>query len=318
MALAAVYITGISRIELREPVSPTLPVGGEMLLITSSAEIGILSSVESRQLIRALLPMDGQEARFLLSIGCVGIFACVLEFLQGSAPTAKVLVLETPAARVQLMLDAAKIGAGADGFVAQDVAYIVRLSRQPCYGSLMIHYCAILSREVSLTGTNRLASRLTTCISHVLTHYPETRIVSFENCSAWSRHLKVAVNSSATQGSRIDCQRWLPSVECDHRHFMTARPLMDIEAYGDVLKHSPLLLFCLGAGGRIGLLLVSRGSRAPLPMTMPKGMPYDCPTPPLAQFTTRQSSAPTVLYCQPEYYGRDHFYFRWRLTHDYL
>ena len=164
-----IYITDLQRVEPGGLARTVPPAANEMLLITSSAEIGILGSPEARRLIQRLLPISTQEKRILLSIGCVGLFACVLEFAHGSAPTAKVLVLETPATTVQLTLDAAGIGSGADGFVAQDVAYLVTLAREPCRGALAIHHCAILAREASIAGTSKLASRLISTIASVLT-----------------------------------------------------------------------------------------------------------------------------------------------------
>ena len=100
---------------------------------------------------------------------------------------------------------------------------------------------------------------------------------------------------------------------------MTARPLMDLEAHANVVVDCvPLLLCCLGAGGRLGLLLVARAIRSQRPFAMPVGVPHDCHTPTLEQLSSWSTSLPTVLYSQREYYGRDQFYFRWKLMHDYF
>ncbi|MBV8753552.1 MAG: hypothetical protein JO309_01590 [Pseudonocardiales bacterium] len=308
----AIYITNLQPVTREVLESSSLrDEHFELFLVTSSAEIDIVNQSAAMRVINAVRPKLHQEAISFLSIGCAGLFACILEFLQTDARNARVLLLETPADFVQATLDLANIGTGGDGFIAQDVSYVVDLSRSPAAGALRVAYCEILARPPALSGTAKLAVRILTRLRAIMREFPEARVVTFENCSEWSRRLAQTLSVLAPlEGVTLD---WLPSVENDRQHFMTVRPLLDLAANLSNARMRPLVLTCLGAGGRFGILALSPDHDCGKVATA-TGMPKH-----LGQVVVRRSDRDTrgapqkIFYMQNEYYGLENFYFKWNV-----
>lgn len=229
----------------------------EALIVTSSAEIGVLRSPRAQ----AILARAG-AARIALhsfvSVGCAGVFAALFEARRLGVKSARILALEAPRAHVQARLDAA----GLQYFEAQETACVMDLSCQPVGLALPIGHCEILARPDTMGGTAALAARIAQRLRQHQSAIPGLSVVDFENTSDWARGLAHLVRLHLP----APATGWLGSVETDRRHYMSARPILDL------MRHhpdGPLLLGCLGAGGRLGICTV--GHPAPLsPVARPE------------------------------------------------
>ncbi|MGP8431858.1 hypothetical protein ACT2FY_00770 [Paraburkholderia fungorum] len=314
MSASAVYITNFYPLADRR-AAPTREDGAfDLFIVSSSAETGILSEPAAIDAIDAAWPLPHAGAARFVSIGCAGLFAGILEFERSGAQRARLLLLESPAGFVQATLDLAGLGAGGDGFVAQDVACIVELSRDPQPGALRVAECRLLAREPTLAGTAKLASRIRANLLELLRRYPGSALVSFDNGSEWARRLAQMLAALCGEEGLPRVGAWLPTVEVELRHFMTVRPVLDLIAHRQRAQTAPLVLTCLGAGGRFGLLALVPDSAV--------AAPRENGVPPLELGTVtpvRGDAAPlgqalsSMLYTREEYYGRDDFYFKWTL-----
>jgi len=310
----AIYIVGMRRVTRQTVASGELrQIPRDGFLVTSSAEIEIVDQAAAAAVIDAVRPISATGPDGFVSIGCVGFFACVLEFMQSSARDARILLLETPSAFVQDTLDLAKIG-GSDGFIAQDISFVVDISRTPEPDALRIYCCEILARSRELSGTAKLASRVFKRMNEIKKELPGAEFVSFENSSEWSRRLAQSLVAVASQGG--EPLSWLPSIENGHRHFMTVRPLLDLTANIELARERPLVLACLGAGGRFGIIALGPDvgdsqfdTRAAIPKDLGE-IVFRAPRPEPANIPR------DIRYVREEFYGHDNFYFRWTLQQE--
>lgn len=317
--MTSIWLSSLQRLKPGAPL-PALPAA-DLLMVTSSGEIGMLAAPSSRDWLRALTHSSPQAHVHMVSIGCASVVACVLEFMHSSACLAHVLVTESPPDWVQSTLDAAGVGAGGDGFKAQDVAYVLTLTRSavaPTTDSVKLLYSNLLSRNASMGGTAQLAARMASVVVDLHQQYPNLGVVRFDNGSQWSHYLDRLVDVLVQRQGLPGTQDWLDSVECDLRHYMCARPLLDWQAHAGTMCKAPLLLSCLGAGGRLGLLVIGSGALQTSGLPVPPPLPMDI-APPHANWWRGDRDPPRdVLYAQREYFGRQQFYFRWRLTREHL
>lgn len=291
----------------------------ELLIVSSSGEIEIMATAEARAVVRAALPHPAAPVVFV-SVGCSGLYASVLEFIQSGAQKARVLLLESPAEFVQSTLDHAGMGADGDGFVAQDVSFCFTLSYQATPLAWHVQYCAIFARPASISGTARLASKVLSQMANLLQEQPDARLVTFENCSEWSRRLAQMMNALCPQYALPPVAEWLPTVENKQHHYMTVRPLLDLAALEPLARQQPIILSCLGAGGRFGVILLSTCEHLrSTHFALPEAQPFTLEVPELVpDLKSAQEAEPRiVLYAQREYFGRDNFYFKWRLHREH-
>lgn len=223
MSIAECYITALAPYGSHERQSHEI----EQYIVTSSAEIGIVDTPRAQQVIRDCAPNGNVDNIPLISIGCAGVFAAVMRFVSGPAKTARILALETPGDYVQSTLDSAQLGAGGDGFVAQDVAYVLDLQKFPEGALGRVEHCEIMSRPSCFSGTTKLARNFLARLDELDVICPDARIVTFENVSSYARRLMQAVQA----GIPFPQQReFIETIETDERHFMTVRPLLDLQS----------------------------------------------------------------------------------------
>lgn len=317
--MSAIWLSSLRRLTPGTPL-PELPPA-ELLMVTSSGEIGMLAAPTSRAWLNALFHSSQQAPLHLISIGCCGVAACVLEFMQSTARIAHVLVTESPSDWVQSTLDGAGVGAGGDGFDAQDVAFLLTLTRSaaaPSPDSAKLLYGNVLSRDACMGGTAQLAARLAGLVVKLNQQYSDLRMVRFDNGSQWSHYLNRLVDSLVQRQGLPSTQDWLPSIEHDLRHYMCARPLLDWQAHAMEVQSHPLLLPCLGAGGRLGVMVIGPADCDMSVLPVPTAAPLDVEPPHPDWWRGERDPPREVLYTQTEYFGRQQFYFRWRLIREHL
>ncbi|MGL6211540.1 MAG: hypothetical protein ACRC14_17095 [Paracoccaceae bacterium] len=314
------YITGMA------PWDAPLPCadGIEEYVVTSSAEIGIVSTARAQHIIRTCAPVrriGTARAIPLISIGCAGLYAAVLRFIESPAQSVRILALESPCEYVQATLDQARLGQGGDGFIAQDVAHVLDLSKSPDHAIARIAHCEIMSRPDCFAGTAKLARRFVDRMEGFHALWSELRVVTFENVSPYARYLMQAVQNEMGSGQR---RRFLDTIERDERHFMTVRPMLDMECHMGGTCVSPLVISCLGAGGRIGVIAITSaddtsaalapGPGGCLPQSVFLG-DVACIEPTLPP-APRQPAA--LHYMDRSYFGRANFFFEWSIIGETL
>lgn len=297
--------------------------GLDLFIVTSSAEINIMHEPRAREVLRACTPGGYTGETVFVSIGCTGLFASVLEFVQRPALRCRILVLETPTTFVQHTLDVAGLGEGGDGFIAQDIVCVMDLSKGPEGAIARIGHCEILARQASFGGTVKLSQDVVCCLENLCLRLPEADIVTFENVSRWSQRLLQIVTMMSRARDVLPPERWLPSIESDERHFMSVRPLLDMLPHFNENRRPCLIVTCLGAGGRIGLMALEwiradggkTGQGRPIfDATFGKPDRHEMGE---AVLVNEHDAVPIrpaqVLYANREFYGRNNFYFLWTL-----
>jgi hypothetical protein len=313
MTDGTVYVTDFYPLDAaRCAATPQHGQSFDLFLVSSSAESGILDEPAARAAIDAARPQSSTCDASFVSIGCLGLFAAILEFERSGARRARLLLLESPAAFVQETLDIAGLGVGGDGFVAQEVSYVVEMGRQPQAGALRVAFCQVLAREPTLGGTAKFASRIHRSLMWLTQRYPDSALVTFDNGSKWARRL--AQMLAAVAGDQLPPPAaWLPTVEVNLRHFMTARPVLDLLTHLSRARSGPFVLTCLGAGGRFGLLAMCPDA-GPSEICRWRELPLAMGAISLRRDGPAMSGPRAqILYTRKEYFGRGDFYFKWAL-----
>lgn len=322
----ACYVTAFHPIEAGGlPQGLSYGAGIDLFIVTSSAEIDIVHEPQARQLINACTPQGCEGEIVFISIGCAGVFASVLEFVKRStAQRCRILALETPVSFVQHTLDVSRLGDGGDGFVAQEAACVVDLSKHREGAIAKIDHCEILARPKTFGGTAEFGKQLVHCLEALSARLPEAEVVTFQNTSLWAQRLYQLVALRLRGNEALAVERWLPTTECDERHFMTVRPLLDIRHHLTEDRSRPLIVTCLGAGGRLGVMALQRLNgevthNVDLSLDLASCFgTSDCHDlgEVLLSDETSQSSLPERLrYTDNEFYGRYNFYFHWTIRH---
>lgn len=299
--------------------------GFDLFIVTSSAEIDIVHERQARQIIRACMPRDYAGEIVFISIGCAGLFASVLEFVKRShAQRCRILALETPVSFVQHTLDVSRLGHGGDGFIAQDAVCVVDLSKCRQGAFAKIDHCEILARPRTFGGTAEFGKQLVQCLESLSARLPGAEVVTFQNTSLWAQRLLQLVAMMLRGNEALAVERWLPTAECDERHFMTVRPLLDMRAHLTEDRDRPLIITCLGAGGRLGVMALQRiaclepvcaGVQLDFKSWFGQGDSYDLGEIVFSdEAEVLQPRLPERLrYTDHEFYGRYNFYFHWTL-----
>ena len=314
--MSGCFITGMAPWDGALPCSERI----EDYVVTSSAEIGIVGTARAQQIIRTCAPQrraGNGRAIPLISIGCAGLYAAILRFIESPAQSVRILALESPCEFVQATLDQARLGQGGDGFIAQDVAHVLDLSKSPDRAIARIAHCEIMSRPDCFAGTAKLARHFVDRIEGFHALWSELRVVTFENVSPYARRLMQAVQNEMGGGQR---RRFLDTIERDERHFMTVRPMLDMKRHMGGTCASPLVISCLGAGGRIGVIAITAptdtsASFAPRPdACLPQSLflgDFACIEPP---FPPALRQPATLHYMDRSYFGRANFFFEWSIN----
>ena len=209
------------------------------------------------------------------------------------------------------------MGAGGDGFVAQDVAYVLDLQKFPEGALARIEHCEIMSRPSCFAGTSKLARNFLARLEELDSICPDARIVTFENVSG----LRPSIDASGE--GRCELSRAAP-VPRDGRAGRTAfydlRPLLDLQKQMAEDSLRPLIVTCLGAGGRIGMFAVT-----PMDVSMAeRSVMQMWPMPQIDAHFIEVRGQPTpppdqpmeLCYMNRAYFGRENFCFEWSINGD--
>lgn len=257
-----------------------------------------------------------------ISAACTSIHAAILDFYHSDEQSCTIIALELNQSRQQDCLDALDIGISCieDGLDVVPSCAILRLTKQseqstnsPAY---YIHDCQILSQQAGMRGTTDLVKRLSQYIGQ-----SEGRKVSFAISSKWGLSVLNGVDAKIKPN-------WLASAEQDQKHYLSVKPILELQRYQQQLQAVPLLLITLGGGGRVGLLQLSTSKQynTTQELTLPQSSfeMHDIQQD-IDKFKTAehlkvnnivdsyQLIRNTLKYPRSRYRGMDNHYFKWSI-----
>ncbi|WDE09095.1 hypothetical protein SG34_030465 [Thalassomonas viridans] len=237
---------------LKEQLLALDELPGHVTLV-SAGEVGVLRDplvIEFHLWLQAYCQVT------FVSAACTSLHAGILDFYHSGLTATLVISLELDKAFQQACLNSLGIGNEKDqdgldvvpglGFIA-----LKKLDKDkaPAAHELLIEKCQLLSQPGGMRGTHTLIGRL----SQQLQALPkEVLPVSFDICSSWGKSLLMGLNIRLA-GKRQPVE-WLASIESCQRHYLSLKPLFELQLYKEKLKENSLLLFTLGGGGRVGIL----------------------------------------------------------------
>jgi hypothetical protein len=272
-----------------------------------------------------------------ISAACTSLHAGILDFYHSDLDSTLVISLELDKHFQQGCLNALGIGNDFDqdgldvvpgvGFIELHRGGRGASGQQPNEGDLVIENCQLLSQAPGLTGTSSLVRQL----YHELKDLPEHVLpVSFDICSQWGKSLWKGLDRRL--GAVEQVPDWLSSIESCQRHYLSLKPLFELQMYQQKLQNNSLLLLTLGGGGRVGMLQLGKSDQLGKNKTVSKKLPK-------ASFETHcmstdidgyelalalrhgdpsayyQQIRTTLKYPRSRYRGMDNHYFKWQPTH---
>ena len=231
------------------------------VVIVTSSELFPFSAPELQSLIHTIRSQRPAICCKILSQACVGFHAFLLDFAAGRANDALAIFLEMPGKIIQRCLDAIGAGIGGDGLHVQECYGFLYCTKRPReeIGSdrIIAHTAQVICQPQGVNGTLRLAKRIIDQLG-LMKIGDDLSVVSFDTHSYWSTQLR----ASCLYWLRRNAVpvRWLPSFENNAVHFSALKPLLELETYRQELRRGPTAFVTLGAGGRIGLSVLSTKS----------------------------------------------------------
>lgn len=314
---------GLAQLEAKLAKLDSIP---EQVLVISAGEVKPLLNDKIRQFIHTLM-IKGCQLRFV-SAACTSFHAAVFEATQSEGEACLVIALELDQGLQQACLNSLGVGneSQQDGLIVLNCVGLCVLRKKVAKASdTIIMQCDILSQPLGMSGTHKLLLQFERYIQHL----PETtQPVSFSINSLWGKKLEQALKHRLS--GPFAMHQWLASAEQGQQHFLSLKPLFELQGYQAALVKGPLLLLTLGGGGRLGCLLISRGQKANQAFSQASLSEFCM----LADQTAYQAALHTKDACQASYYqqvkhtlkypqsqyrGINNHYFRWsQATHELL
>jgi hypothetical protein len=306
---------GLAELEARLNLLSKLP---EQVVLISAGEVKPLLNDNIRLFARTLT-QKGCQLRFV-SAACTSFHAAVFDVSQGESDDCLVIALELDQGLQQACLNSLGVGDNAekDGLTVLNCVGLCVLRKKTAEANdLIIMQCDILSQPLGMSGTQKLLMMFERYIKQV----PETtQPVSFAINSLWGKRLELALKHRLT--GPLAMNQWLASAEQGHQHFLSIKPLFELQGYQAALAKGPLLLLTLGGGGRLGCLLISRGEKAKQAFNPASSSEFSMATDQGAyqaalqvksdcQTSYYQQVKRTLKYPKSQYRGINNHYFRW-------
>ncbi|MDR2031422.1 MAG: hypothetical protein LBP86_04000 [Azoarcus sp.] len=228
----------------------------QCIFYASSAELGVMSEPDNLRGTAMLRHIYPSARHVFVSMGCLGLHAAILEILRAGVEDALLFLIESPLPYIQARFDASGIGLGGEGMLAAGGAAFLYFARGADADSLEVASTAILAKPGVPLGTAQLLGKLKEYIGQLVARQGAIDTVSFWNRSRWCDYLSRGFDSMVRplfppESALLDSLETTEDI-----HYMTLKPLLEIQRYWPGRKAHPLLLMTLGAGGRIGALEV--------------------------------------------------------------
>lgn len=313
---------GLAELEARLNLLPSLP---EQVVLISAGEVKPLLNENIRHFTHTLM-QKGCQLKFV-SAACTSFHAAVFEASQGDSDECLVIALELDQGLQQACLNSLGVGDNAEkeGLTVLNCVGLCVLRKKVAKPlDLIIMQCDILSQPLGMSGTQKLLMMFERYIKQL----PDTtQPVSFAINSLWGKRLELALKHRLS--GPFAMTQWLASAEQSHQHFLSIKPLFELQGYQGALVKGPLLLLTLGGGGRLGCLLISRGEKAKQafnPASLSEFSMAEDQSAYLAALQVKsdcetryyQQVKNTLKYPQSQYRGINNHYFRWSQATDDL
>ena len=239
----------------------------DAIIMASSSDLTFLACEYSQSLLKQVLQAYPHAKSDIITQGCLGLYASVLHFITDpSVESALVVMLETPFESLQGGLNASHLGRafGEKAMLANPGPGICRLQKQAVADltadDLIIDVSEIIAKAHGLNANASFLKRIIERV-HGLHQQIPSKMVSFAIRADLSDLFMKFLQPELARIGLGD--RWLPSIEQDEKHVFSLKPLLEIEHYAEQLNTAPLITFGLGAGGRLGVLRVTRLAHLP-------------------------------------------------------
>lgn len=306
---------GLAQLEAQLERLSHLP---EQVLLISAGEVKPLLNRNIRVFVQRLMDR-GCQIKFV-SAACTSFHAAVFEASQTESDDCLVIALELDQGLQQACLNSIGVGNGddQDGLtVLNCVGLCVLRKKQAGPLDIIVMQCDILSQPLGMSGTQKLLLMFEGYIKHLPA---STQPVSFSINSVWGKKLELALKDRLS--GPFATSEWLASAEQGQQHFLSLKPLFELQGYQSALTKGPLLLMTLGGGGRLGCLLISRGLKANQAFNQASISEFCMQTDQSAYQAALHSKAEcqdsyyqqvkhTLKYPQSQYRGINNHYFRW-------
>ena len=258
-----------------------------------------------------------------ISAACTSLHASIFHFNNSNSNNCLVILLELDQTLQQGCLNALGVGDsdGQDGLTVNDcVGFCLLEKRVARDQDIVIEQCQIFSQPSGISGMSKLLNQLMVHIENVQS---EGLFVSFDINSVWGEKLKSALKSRLNKLAKPTY--WLSSIETDQRHYLSLKPILELNNYRHQLRKKPLTILTLGGGGRVGSLKLSINTRNKSHIDDASFNEF-CLTTDQAIYQQSLKVKPysiqayhaivkaTLKYPQHQYRGINNHYFRWPLN----
>ncbi|KGJ93906.1 hypothetical protein [Colwellia psychrerythraea] len=261
-----------------------------------------------------------------ISAACTSVHAGILDFYHSDLDATLVISIELGKSFQQSCLNSLGIGndneqKGLDvipcvGFIALKRLVV---GKKIAPHELVVEQCQLISQQPGMTGTQLLIRQLYQELKSLPAHVLP---VSFNICSLWAKSLFRGLDNLFAVNQRS--VNWLSSIESCQRHYLSLKPLLELQLYRQKLKQNSLLFFTLGGGGRVGMLQLGKNIKTPI--KLPKAsfeqqsLLNDIKSYQLANSLIQADKSAyykqiraTLKYPHSRYRGKDNHYFKWQI-----
>lgn len=234
----------------------------DAVIVASSSDLSFLACKYSQDALKHILKAFPNAKTDIVTQGCLGLYSSVLHFNSDSnIESALVVMIETPPESLQTGLNSSKLGQlnGQKGMLVKPgvgVCHLIKKDRKALTDDdMIIDVSEIITKSDGLNANHVFLKRIVQRI-HSLQHEYTSQMVSFEIEADLA---KLFMKFLQPELDKLGLgQSWLPSYEQDEFHIFSLKPLVEITQYQENLESTPLILFGLGIGGRLGVLRVTK------------------------------------------------------------
>ncbi|MFE8073094.1 hypothetical protein QQM79_18690 [Marinobacteraceae bacterium S3BR75-40.1] len=237
----------------------------EILYYCSSSEVYCWHDPLTRHLGNELRKAYPDIPHRLVAQGCLSFFGLILDFCNHEAASEALVVVSEPENLTQHLMDCIGIGRtnGPDSLIHSPALGAVRLRKEsvPTMDGqgVYIASCELLSKRQGVSATVGLVERLVDSLVRMNATSPKP-VVSFQTQSSFSTHLLDLANHKLAHAQASI--HWLDSIDAGDWHYMSMKPLLELQRYHHTLQEGELAIAVLGVGGRFGILDVRPANRA--------------------------------------------------------
>jgi hypothetical protein len=236
-------------------------INPDSLYISSSSELFVFSDNSVLVFFKSLCSYFINCPVVFLAQACLCLNASILDFIKSDFRRSFIILLEYPLEYQQHCLDAVGIGTGGLGLQGVEgcgFAYVEKILPEEVRTSdMIISDCQILTVPHGISSTIQLSRKITQHLMKIR-RKQIFKIISFQLPIEWSEQLTKALDRILPED--VSSKHWIPSCETERTHFLTLKPLLELQRHSNILvidKEVGINILTLGAMGRVGSLFIS-------------------------------------------------------------